>query len=129
MVHSRALFLGTRLPYGHWSSMGSTDREKVWSDTQATTQFQNLRKSFRGFAFPLTVAFLVWYFSYVALTAWAREWVSTPIFGNLNIAFILGVLQFLTTFLIMWLYERHSSHKLDAASDALRDKVNEELSK
>ncbi|MEY4321642.1 MAG: hypothetical protein RL167_370 [Actinomycetota bacterium] len=109
--------------------MGSTDREKVWSDTQATTQFQNLRKSFRGFAFPLTVAFLVWYFSYVALTAWAREWVSTPVIGNLNIAFILGVLQFLTTFLIMWLYERHSSHKLDGASDALRDKVNEELSK
>lgn len=109
--------------------MGSTDREKVWSETQSSPAFQSLRKSFRGFAFPLTVAFLVWYFSYVVLTAWAREWVSTPVFGNLNIAFILGVLQFLSTFLIMWLYERHSSHKLDSASDALRDKVNEELKK
>ena len=101
--------------------MGSTDKEKVWSDTQSSPAFQDLRKSFRGFAFPLTVAFLVWYFGYVVLTAWAREWVSTPVAGNLNIAFILGVLQFLTTF--------HSSHKLDAASDALRDKVNEELKK
>jgi uncharacterized membrane protein (DUF485 family) len=128
-VHSRELIFGTRLPYEHWSSMGSTDKEKVWSDTQSSPAFQSLRKSFRGFAFPLTVAFLVWYFGYVVLTAWAREWVSTPVFGNLNIAFILGVLQFLTTFLIMWLYERHSSHKLDAASDALRDKVNEELKK
>lgn len=107
----------------------STDRDRVWAETQNSPEFQSLRKSFRGFAFPLTVAFLVWYFLYVVLTAWAREWVSTPVVGSLNIAFFLGVLQFATTFLIMWLYERHSSHKLDGASDALRDKVNRELGK
>jgi uncharacterized membrane protein (DUF485 family) len=107
----------------------STDRDGVWAETQNSPEFQSLRKSFRGFAFPLTVAFLVWYFLYVVLTAWAREWVSTPVVGSLNIAFFLGVLQFATTFLIMWLYERHSSHKLDGASDALRDKVNRELGK
>ena len=112
----------------HWSSMSSKN-EKVWSDTQASPEFQDLRRKFRGFAFPLTVAFLVWYFLYVILTAFAREWVSTPVVGNLNIAFILGLLQFATTFLIMWLYERHSSHSLDGPSDALRDKVDKELSK
>ena len=107
----------------------SIDRDRVWAETQNSPEFQSLRKSFRGFAFPLTVAFLVWYFLYVALTAWARDWVSTPVIGSLNIAFFLGVLQFASTFIIMWLYERHSSHKLDSASDALRDKVNQELGK
>jgi len=107
----------------------SIDRDRVWAETQNSPEFQSLRKSFRGFAFPLTVAFLVWYFLYVSLTAWARDWVSTPVIGSLNIAFFLGVSQFATTFLIMWLYERHSSHKLDSASDALRDKVNQELGK
>ena len=119
---------GAKFSFEHWSSM-SSQNEKVWSDTQASPEFQDLKRKFRGFAFPLTVAFLVWYFLYVILTAFAREWISTPVVGNINIAFILGLLQFATTFLIMWLYERHSSHSLDGPSDALRDKVDKELSK
>lgn len=109
--------------------MGSQDNEKVWADMQASAEFQELKRRFRRFAFPLTVAFLLWYFLYVALTAFAREWVSTPVIGNINIAFILGVLQFVTTFVIMWQYERYSSNKLDALSDELRDKADKELAK
>lgn len=109
--------------------MSSSERERVWTDTQASPEFQELKRKYRGFAFPLTVAFLVWYFLYVVLTAFAREWMSTKVFGNINIAFIWGVLQFVTTFLIMWLYERHSTHSLDGPSDALRDKVDAELAK
>jgi len=114
--------------FEHWSSM-SSQNEKVWENMQTSPEFQDLKRKFRGFAFPLTVAFLAWYFLYVVLTAFAREWVSTPVIGNINIAFVLGVLQFATTFLIMWLYERHSSHSLDGPSDALRDKVDKALTK
>jgi len=109
--------------------MGSQDNEKVWADMQASAEFQELKRRFRRFAFPLTVAFLLWYFLYVALTAFAREWVSTPVIGNINIAFILGVLQFVTTFVIMWQYERYSSSKLDALSEELRHKADKELAK
>jgi uncharacterized membrane protein (DUF485 family) len=109
--------------------MGSQDNEKVWADMQASAEFQELKRRFRRFAFPLTVAFLLWYFLYVALTAFAREWVSTPVIGNINIAFILGVLQFVTTFVIMWQYERYSSSKLDGLSEELRDKTDKELAK
>ena len=86
-------------------------------------------KELQGVCIPSDGSFLVWYFLYIILTAFAREWISTPVVGNINIAFILGLLQFATTFLIMWLYERHSSHSLDGPSDALRDKVDKELSK
>lgn len=96
---------------------------------QASPEFQALRKKFRGFVFPVTVAFLVWYFSYILLTIYAREWVSTEVLPHINIAIILGVLQFASTFLIAYLYERHSSKHLDEVSDALRDKVNERLAK
>jgi uncharacterized membrane protein (DUF485 family) len=105
----------------------SEQQHGIWEATQASTKFQNLRKSYRGFAFPLTIAFLVWYFLYVVLSAFAREWVATPVVGHINIAFVLGVLQFLTTFLIAWLYERHSSKKLDAASDELKHEVEKAL--
>ena len=109
--------------------MESSEQDRMWAETQASPEFQALKRKFRGFAFPLTVAFLAWYFLYVILTAFAREWIATPVIGNINIALILGLLQFATTFLIMWLYERHSSHSLDGPSDALRDKVDKELAK
>ena len=107
--------------------MGSTEHDRVWEETQASPEFQALKRKFRNFAFPLTVAFLVWYFAYVLLTAFARDWVKTPVFGNINIAFVLGILQFVSTFLIAWLYERHSSKHLDAASEAIKAKVEKEL--
>jgi uncharacterized membrane protein (DUF485 family) len=109
--------------------MSSSQDEAVWVETQNSAEFKELRKKFRNFAFPVTVAFLAWYFAYVLLTAFARDWVSTEIAPNINIAIVLGVLQFASTFLIMWLYERHSSKTLDAASDALRDKVDGKLGK
>ncbi len=113
--------------FEHWSSMGSTEHERVWEETQASPEFQALKRKFRNFAFPLTAAFLVWYFAYVLLTAFARPWVSTEVLPHINIAFILGVLQFVTTFLIAWLYERHSSKHLDAAGEAVKHKVEKEL--
>jgi uncharacterized membrane protein (DUF485 family) len=107
--------------------MGSTEQNSVWESTQNSAEFQALRRKFRNFAFPLTVAFLVWYFGYILLTAFAREWVATKVIGNINIAFIMGVLQFVSTFVIAWLYERHSSKHLDGASEALKAKVEKEL--
>jgi uncharacterized membrane protein (DUF485 family) len=109
--------------------MGSSEQDRVWAETQASPEFQDLKRKFRGFAFPLTIAFLAWYFLYVILTAFAREWIATPVIGNINIALILGLLQFASTFLIMWLYERHSSKNLDAASEKIRDQVDKELAK
>lgn len=107
----------------------SEQQHGIWEATQASSKFQNLRKSYRGFAFPLTIAFLVWYFLYVVLSAFARDWVATPVVGHINIAFVLGVLQFVTTFLIAWLYERHSSKKLDGPSDEIKHEVEKALGK
>jgi uncharacterized membrane protein (DUF485 family) len=109
--------------------MATNNDSAVWEKTQASPEFQDLRRRFRNFAFPLTIAFLVWYFLYVALTAFARDFVSIQVFGNINVAFLLGIGQFVTTFLIMWLYERHSSKELDGPSEALKAKVEKELAK
>lgn len=101
----------------------------VWEETQKSAEFASLRKSFRGFAFPLTAAFLGWYFLYILLTAFARDFVSIKVIGNINVAFILGLLQFVSTFVIMWFYERYSSRVLDKASDDLREVVDRGLEK
>lgn len=116
------------LEFSQVEQRGSMSQEQsAWEQTQASSEFANLRKSFRGFAFPLTAAFLIWYFTYILLTAFARDFVSIKLVGNINIAFLLGILQFVSTFVIMWLYERHSSSKLDPASEELRDVVESKV--
>ena len=107
--------------------MGSSETEKVWLEAQASPEFQALKRKFRNYAFPVAALSLAWYFLYVLLTAFARTWVATPVFGNINIAFVLGVLQFVTTFAIAFMYDRHSTKHLDDASDAIARKVEKEL--
>jgi uncharacterized membrane protein (DUF485 family) len=91
---------------------------------QRSPEFGNLRKSFRGFVFPMTVAFFVWYALYVILSAYARDFMSIRIgSSHINVALIFGLLQFVSTFLIAWLYSRYASRKVDP----LADRINEEL--
>ncbi|HEX2131906.1 MAG TPA: DUF485 domain-containing protein [Actinophytocola sp.] len=87
---------------------------------QNSAEFRQLRKRLRTFVFPMTVAFLVWYLLYVLLSAYAHDFMSTTVFGNINIGLIFGLLQFVSTFLITSLYVRHANRHLDPVSDKIR---------
>jgi uncharacterized membrane protein (DUF485 family) len=90
---------------------------------QESPEFAGLRKTLRGFIFPMTVAFLLWYALYVILSAYARDFMGTKLFGNVNVALIFGLLQFVTTFLIAWLYSRFASRKLDPVADDIKHRM------
>lgn len=85
--------------------------------------FALLRGKFRRFAFPWAVAFLVWYFLYVLLSVYAKDLMSTPVIGNVNLGILLGLLQFVTTFGLTWLYIRHANKSLDPVVDRLQAAV------
>ena len=93
---------------------------------QASPEFAQLRSTFRAFAFPMTVAFLVWYFLYVLLSTYAEDAMSTPRAGPLNVGLLFGLLQFVTTFLITWLYVRHANRSLDPIAAKLRTELEGE---
>ncbi|MFD2121332.1 DUF485 domain-containing protein [Streptomyces cirratus] len=78
---------------------------------QQSEEFAELRHSHRSFAFPLTVAFIAWYLLYVLLSNYAGGFMGTKLFGNINVALVLGLAQFATTFLIAWLYSRHARRR------------------
>lgn len=90
---------------------------------QSSAEFTRLRSSFRSFAFPMTVAFLVWYFLYVLLSTYAEDLMSTPVVGHLNLGLVFGLAQFASTFLITWLYVRHASRRLDPIAAKLRTEL------
>jgi uncharacterized membrane protein (DUF485 family) len=96
---------------------------------QRSSEFASLRSALRGFVFPMTVAFFVWYALYVILSAYARGFMSHKLFGHINVALVFGLLQFLTTFLIAWLYERYSGRRLDPAAAQLRERVEREVAR
>ena len=77
----------------------------------------------RNFVFPMTVAFFLWYSLYVLLSVYARGFMSIKLIGNINVALLLGLLQFVTTFLIAWYYSRFAAQKVDP----LADKIGAEL--
>jgi uncharacterized membrane protein (DUF485 family) len=87
---------------------------------QRSEEFIGLRKALRGFVFPMTAAFFLWYALYVILSAYARDFMATKVVGNINVALIFGLLQFVSTFLIAWLYARFADRKLDPTADRLR---------
>lgn len=90
---------------------------------QQSAEFGELRRAHRSFAFPLTLAFAAWYLLYVLLSNYAGDFMGTKLFGNINVALVLGLAQFLTTFLIAWWYSRHAAAKLDPKADAIKARM------
>ncbi|NUL47869.1 DUF485 domain-containing protein [Cellulosimicrobium funkei] len=90
---------------------------------QATPQFQELRSTHRSFVFPWTVVFIVWYFLYVILAAYAPEFMSIKVLGNINLGLVIGLAQFVSTFVITGLYVAFANKKLDPRATDIREEL------
>lgn len=89
-------------------------------------EFLALRKRLFGFLLPMTVAFLSWYLVYVLLGVFAHDFMSTPVIGNINLGLILGLLQFVTTFLITGIYVRFADRTIDPMAEKVRARLESE---
>lgn len=90
---------------------------------QAQPEFQQLRRTLRRFVFPMTAAFLAWYLLYVLMSAYARGFMGHKLVGNINVAYVFGLLQFVSTFVIAWAYSRYADRHLDPLADRLRGQI------
>jgi len=88
-----------------------------------TPEFDALRSTLRRFVFPVSAAFLIWYALYVLMSAYARDFMSTKVVGHINVALVFGLLQFVSTFLIAWLYARYAERRVDPLAEDLRAKI------
>ena len=95
--------------------------DPVYDELSARPEFAELRSRYRRFVIPATVAFLAWYALYVLMSMFAHDFMSTKVVGNINVALVFGLLQFLTTFLLAWVYSRYSNSRLDPLSAQLAD--------
>ena len=99
-----------------------TDYQRV----QRSPEFQDLRRRFRNFVFPMTALFLVWYFVYVLLANYAHDFMSIRVWGNITVGLLFGLGQFVSTFAITMIYARWANRRFDAAADELRREIEED---
>ncbi len=92
-------------------------------EMQNSPQFQELKARLRKFVFPMTAFFLIWYAIYVLLGAFAHDFMAIQVWGNINLGLILGLLQFVTTFVITGLYVRFANRELDPRAEAIRNEM------
>ncbi|MFD5826672.1 DUF485 domain-containing protein [Lentzea sp. NPDC060358] len=78
-----------------------------------TDEFRNLRRRLTTFVFPMTALFLASYLTFVLLSAYAKDFVSTKVIGVINLGILLGLSQFVTSIIITLGYARYAKRRLD----------------
>lgn len=106
-------------PHGSGAHAAPVD----FTEVQRSPELQELRKRQRSFIFPMAVLFLLWYFAYVLLADYAHDFMSTQVWGNINIGLILGLLQFVSTFGITMWYVSYANRRMDPIAADLREKL------
>lgn len=90
---------------------------------QQSDDFKRLRKRLRGFVFPVAAVSLLWYFGYVLLAAYAKDFMSIPVFGSINVGLLLGLAQVVTTFAVTMIYVSFANRSLDPLAAQIRDEA------
>ena len=95
----------------------------TFEEVQASEEFQGLKRTLRRFIFPATAGFLAWYLLYVLMSAFARDFMGQQLFGNINVAYVFGLLQFVSTFLIAFIYSKYADKHFDPTADRIRHRL------
>nr|WP_314845011.1 DUF485 domain-containing protein [uncultured Microbacterium sp.] len=90
---------------------------------EESPRFRALKRTQRSFIFPLAAFFLIWYFVYVLLAAFATEFMSQRVWGDITIGLLLGLGQFVTTFAITMAYVSFANRKLDPIATEIREEL------
>lgn len=90
---------------------------------QQSPEFQELRRTHRSFVFPVLAVCLAWYLAYVLLAVYAVDFMSTRVFGSINMAMLLGLAQVVTTFAVTMWYVHYANKHLDPKAERIREEI------
>ena len=106
--------------------VGGAEPQTDWESIQGSPEFTDLRRRLRVFVFPMTALFLVWYFVYVLLADYAHGFMSHKVGGNITVALLFGLGQFVSTFAITMIYVRWADRRIDPDAEKLRHQIEGE---
>ncbi len=99
---------------------------KDWTKVANEPQFQELIRSKRRFIIPATIFFVLYYLALPILVGFAPTMMNRPVWGPVTIANLFALSQFLTTWVLLWLYVRRA-RTFDAYERNVVDIVRKEF--
>ena len=90
-----------------------------WDIVSHNPEFEDLMAAKARFIVPATVFFIVYYFALPILVGYAPKFMSTPVIGPLNIAYLFALSQFFMAWIIALLYMRAAGRFDDRAKRLL----------
>ena len=103
--------------------MRSIDERTLHEQVQASPEFAELRSRLRRFVFPMSAGFMLWYLAYVLLASYAPGFMAIRVLGNINVGIVVGLMQFVSTFVITALYVRYADRQLDPVAESIRTRM------
>jgi uncharacterized membrane protein (DUF485 family) len=89
-----------------------------WDRVAANQEFKDLMAAKARFIVPATLFFIVYYFALPILVGYAPRFMSKPVLGVLNLAYLFALSQFFMAWTVAWLYMRAA-----ARFDAMGKKI------
>ena len=79
-----------------------------WAAIERTPEFRALVQAKRAFIIPATLFFVGYYFALPALVGYWPDLMSTRVTGNINLAYLFALSQFVMAWVIMAIYIRRA---------------------
>ena len=80
-----------------------------WDKIAATQQFKDLMATKKIFIVPAFIFFVAYYFALPVLVGYAPNFMATKVIGNVNIAYLFALSQFVVAWIIAGLYVKAAS--------------------
>jgi uncharacterized membrane protein (DUF485 family) len=95
-------------------------RDTDWDVVANNDEFKDLMAAKARFIVPASVFFVAYYFALPILVGYAPRFMSTPVWGPVNIAYLFALSQFFVAWFIAWLYMR-AADRFDAMARRVLD--------
>jgi uncharacterized membrane protein (DUF485 family) len=99
-----------------------------WDRVAANPEFRELMKAKARFIIPATIFFVVYYFTLPILVGYAPAFMSKPVLGVINIAYLFALSQFFMAWILAWLYVR-AAGRFDAMGKRILEHLETTSSK
>jgi len=84
--------------------------QAAWSVVEREPEFRELMGAKRRFIVPATVFFIVYYFALPVLVGYFPRVMEHDVMGDINLAYLFALSQFVMAWVVMWLYVRRARH-------------------
>jgi uncharacterized membrane protein (DUF485 family) len=99
-----------------------------WEAIERSPEFQELVRRRRGYVIPCTIFFLSWYMGFIALCAYAPDFMGESVYEGLTVGYCLALTQFVMVWGLGLWYLRKSDNEFDPlAEKAIESYAHDDL--